>query len=174
MTRDSVRTEVSDDGRVVYLLSVRDDRAQEFIPAGAVADGTSGSRFEDYTLPEPFSIGRPRLVSVRWGCHVGDQFGTLLAPDRRMYQALTPRIASSELLGTADVDGARCAVIRWDAPPEPDGFLQGATYYIDLSTGWMRRNDRYQAEGSRRDERVSLYKIEPADPPAGIFELQPK
>lgn len=176
MSRDSVRTEISDAGRLVYVLSVRGERAQESIPAGCVADATQGPRFEDYTVADPCWIGSPRLVSVSWGCHVGDLFGTWLSPDRRMYATLTPRLSASTLLGVAEVDGARCAVIRWEMEPqgaqEAGRFRQGATYYIDLATGWLRRTEQYQAEGNRRVERVSLYRIEVVDPAAVVFELR--
>jgi hypothetical protein len=175
MTRDSVRTEVSDDGRLVYLFTVRGQHAQEYVPAGALADGTRGPRFEDSTVSRLGWIDSPRLVAVSWVCHVGDQCGTWLGEHSRMCATLTPRLSTSTLLGIAEVEGASCAVIRWDWEPEtPDSantFSQGATYYVDLATGWLRRTEHYQAEAGRRMERVSLYRIEAAEPAAAVFEL---
>jgi hypothetical protein len=178
MTRDSVRTDVYERGRRVYSMAVRDSAGEEEIPAGAVADGNAGPRHCTLALERPYWLDFGTLVSVKWMCHVGDTSGTWLASDRHVLDTLVPRLQSGELLGTADVDGRPCGVVRWGyeqaAPGHEPSLRGGFTYYIDLERGWMLRSDGFQQLGARRVDRVALYTVEPAEPPPSTFVLRPK
>ncbi len=175
MTRDGIRTDVSERGAIVYSLSVQGTQAQERIPAGATADGVRGPRFDAYELTTPGQIEYPRLVSVGWACPVGNVFGTWLGTDPPLPAAMVPRIASSSLVGVADLDGAECAVIRWEPPRDPadtDGFHMGGTYYLDLASGWLVRSDQFQATDRRRIDRTAILRTtEIPSVPAHRFDL---
>lgn len=165
MQAAAFRTEVFQNGKAVYAISVVNDEVSEFLARGGPGADGIAVRDTEFRYPTslPGRVENANACSRDFGCMFGGNLCSWVSPDSDTTQRLQRGISRCDKTEHATLEGRPCYLAQYQVtiPAGDDGKSHtiGHSYYVDPATSMLRRWVSFQqVEGGPKIERTRDYR----------------